>query len=858
MEKIPKAIPFIEISNEGEFSVNVESMSILQSIGNKQVAPLVIGGPWRSGKSFLANRLIGSMKGFQIGSTVKACTKGIWMWSEPIPLGENIVALILDAEGLNSTERTVQTDTKLFSLSLLLASMFIYNCRGHISENALEDLSSVSNLTQFIHIKKTENEKGLEFNKYFPSLIWILRDFSLDLQKKLPRDYLEENLKSQIGISEDILKKNEIRKTISSFFTDRDCFTLVRPINDEAKIAHIEDLNYTDLRPDFTKGMDTLISKIFNKLKGKIINGTPVTGNIYLSLAIDYVASMNDNDTPTILPTLERVLMAEARKLTEQIFEDFINNLNSTMPKDTFPIDEKNFKERVSVLVNGINMRLLKDLKELLSNQEYIEAYSKFQNRISEEAEKYSDENNECSFEICMKLIENLFSNIQFPQISNVDQMSELIILQFQKEWEKLLTDYEKLSKGPEKNKALIAGLLGAGKFNIISSYSELMRKVIEIFNQNRSVMNGVLSEMQSSEKKWKALVANNEKIIAEKNNEKEELLRTKNELELKIEKLTRDLKNKDFEIKSKENYQTIEISSFKNLTESQVKDKNNQIESLNRKNESLKQKIKDLEGVNQKLSYENSTLLTKLENQSKMLEQTMDETKKNLGSSQKQLSLNNLFKSIREVLEELKSHVNHIEEISKLKTENLQLKRDISEKDYACNKKILELKKDHVNEVKEVKHKFENDFASLKNDYESLKNAENGYKDKVSLFENRMKSLNKKVDLMKADANSLSESLKIKEQLVLRQKNSIEMFGKSEESLKFTYEKLQTDFGLSKAELLIKNEEIEALINLMVEVVKKIMKMPSCYNDAYREILTENTKKIVKDRLSVFNISFN
>jgi len=145
-----------------------------------------------------------------------------------------------------------------------------------------------------------------------------------------------------------------------------------------------------------------------------------------------------------------------------------------------------------------------------------------------------------------------------------------------------------------------------------------------------------------------------------------------------------------------------------------------------------------------------------------------------------------------------------------------------------------------------------------LKNDYESLKNAENGYKDKVSLFENRMKSLNKKVDLMKADANSLSESLKIKEQLVLRQKNSIEMFGKSEESLKFTYEKLQTDFGLSKAELLIKNEEIEALINLMVEVVKKIMKMPSCYNDAYREILTENTKKIVKDRLSVFNISFN
>jgi len=48
---------------------------------NKYIAPICIGGPWRSGKSFLANRLINQMKGFNIGSTVKACTKGIWMWS---------------------------------------------------------------------------------------------------------------------------------------------------------------------------------------------------------------------------------------------------------------------------------------------------------------------------------------------------------------------------------------------------------------------------------------------------------------------------------------------------------------------------------------------------------------------------------------------------------------------------------------------------------------------------------------------------------------------------------------------------------------------------------------------------------
>jgi hypothetical protein len=60
---IEKAIPFIQISEEGEFDVNVEAMSMLQDIAQSKVSVVIIGGPWRSGKSFLANRLIGQMKG---------------------------------------------------------------------------------------------------------------------------------------------------------------------------------------------------------------------------------------------------------------------------------------------------------------------------------------------------------------------------------------------------------------------------------------------------------------------------------------------------------------------------------------------------------------------------------------------------------------------------------------------------------------------------------------------------------------------------------------------------------------------------------------------------------------------------
>ena len=45
------------------------------------------------------------MKAFAIGPTTNPCTKGIWMWSEPIELIKDTVLLILDTEGLNSVRK---------------------------------------------------------------------------------------------------------------------------------------------------------------------------------------------------------------------------------------------------------------------------------------------------------------------------------------------------------------------------------------------------------------------------------------------------------------------------------------------------------------------------------------------------------------------------------------------------------------------------------------------------------------------------------------------------------------------------------------------------------------------------------
>ena len=92
------------------------------------------------------------MKGFEIGSTVESCTKGIWMWNQPIIDAnddEEDITLLLDTEGLFSSERSTDTDLKLFALTILLSSSFIYNQFGPINESALSDLHLVVNLVKY-------------------------------------------------------------------------------------------------------------------------------------------------------------------------------------------------------------------------------------------------------------------------------------------------------------------------------------------------------------------------------------------------------------------------------------------------------------------------------------------------------------------------------------------------------------------------------------------------------------------------------------------------------------------------------------------------------------------------------------
>ena len=86
------------------------------------------------------------------------------MWNKLIPLSEELDAILLDTEGLGSTDREFETDIKIFALSILLSSTFVFNQIGHINEQSIDDLSVVIRLTNELRIRDGQAEEtGLEF-----------------------------------------------------------------------------------------------------------------------------------------------------------------------------------------------------------------------------------------------------------------------------------------------------------------------------------------------------------------------------------------------------------------------------------------------------------------------------------------------------------------------------------------------------------------------------------------------------------------------------------------------------------------------------------------------------------------------
>ncbi|CAH0475643.1 unnamed protein product [Peronospora belbahrii] len=232
MQEFPEApVPLITFSeDEDQLKVNEDALELLRCIDG-HLAVVAMAGPYRTGKSSMLNWLLDRQSGFRVGPTIERCTRGIWLWGQPqkriMKNGEFVWVLMLDTEGMGGLEASPQYDARIFSLATLLCSKLIYNSQGSVDEKAIGGLSFIANLAKHIKFSasadESEDEAVMQFHSFFPSFLWVVRDFTLELVDEdgdtiSSSDYLERALADQPRTIANT-ERNRIRAMMKDFFS---------------------------------------------------------------------------------------------------------------------------------------------------------------------------------------------------------------------------------------------------------------------------------------------------------------------------------------------------------------------------------------------------------------------------------------------------------------------------------------------------------------------------------------------------------------------------------------------------------------------------------------------------------------
>lgn len=343
-----RPIRLVYCDEKGKFRMDPEAVAALQLV-KEPIGVVSVCGRARQGKSFILNQLLGRSSGFQVASTHRPCTKGLWLWSAPLKRtaldGTEYNLLLLDSEGIDAYDQTGTYSTQIFSLAVLLSSMFIYNQMGGIDEAALDRLSLVTQMTKHIRVRASGGKTTpSELGQFSPIFVWLLRDFYLDLaednRKITPRDYLEIALRPVQGSGRDIAAKNEIRDSIRALFPDRECFTLVRPLNNENELQRLDQISLDRLRPEFRAGLDALTKFVFERTRPKQVGATVLTGPVLIGITESYLDAINNGAVPTISSSWQSVEEAECRRAYDSATETYMSTFDRSKPPEEVALGE--------------------------------------------------------------------------------------------------------------------------------------------------------------------------------------------------------------------------------------------------------------------------------------------------------------------------------------------------------------------------------------------------------------------------------------------------------------------------------------------------------------------------------------
>ncbi|CAI8618276.1 unnamed protein product [Vicia faba] len=470
----PRPIRLVYCDEKGKFQMDPEAVAALQLV-KEPIGVVSVCGRARQGKSYILNQLLGRSSGFQVASTHRPCTKGLWLWSSPLKRtaldGTEYNLLLLDSEGIDAYDQTGTYSTQIFSLAVLLSSMFIYNQMGGIDEAALDRLSLVTQMTKHIRVRASGGKTSAsEIGQFSPIFVWLLRDFYLDLteenRKITPRDYLELALRSVQGNKKDIAAKNEIRDSIRALFPDRECFTLVRPLNNENDLQRLDQISVDKLRPEFRKGLDELLKFVFERTRPKQVGATMMTGPVLIGITQSYLDALNHGAVPTISSSWQSVEEAECRRAYDSATEVYMASFDRSTPPEEVALREAH-EQAVQKSVAAFNASAV---GVGAARKKFEDLLQKFLKKAFEDYKRNAFNEAELQCRNAIHAMEKRLRAACMASDAKIDNVAKVL--------DAILFEYEKSIQGPGKWQQLAGFLQRSFEGPVLELFKRVVDKV--------------------------------------------------------------------------------------------------------------------------------------------------------------------------------------------------------------------------------------------------------------------------------------------------------------------------------------------------------------------------------------------
>ena len=454
-----------------------DALELLRTI-HKPVAVLSICGPYRSGKSYFMSRLLGCPGAFQLGHSMRACTRGIWMATTILEC-EQFATIVLDTEGIDAIGASETMAMSLLTLTTLLSSFLIYNSKKVPQKIDLDKMRCFSQLSTSLLAQRGDSMTADAMKKFFPHFLWLLRDVRLNVTNKegetiTPTEFLHTRvLASESG------EPTDLGKSLCSLFPSLECATLPVPSIKQDVICNIVE-QQDRLNPAFNTAVIELIQNILQQTTPKkAIDGvSSVNGSMLAALACGYVDAIN---TPGALPDLEQgwqaVIRLQLKEYSDKLVREYESEMEESL-KGKLPMEERNLMKTHKRSLNEKRKLLTKENCRINPLNSSAEAVEPLLSQLEQEIIKLSEPANDFeernviggvffqfvtrNFTESKKHCEELFTNL-LKQSEVRDKCSEAIQtstpLEISAEIRAITEDYHKTEVGPAAREVLEKGL---------------------------------------------------------------------------------------------------------------------------------------------------------------------------------------------------------------------------------------------------------------------------------------------------------------------------------------------------------------------------------------------------------------